>query len=670
MTILDGKYRLEAVLGEGTAGSVFRAVHLDLKKTFAVKVLKTAGAPGSRALARFRQEAELLARLRHPAIVEVTDFGVDGETGAAYLVLENLEGRSLAEALRAEGALPLARALAVLEAIAAAVDAAHAGGILHRDLKPANVFLLRDPEIGEPVKVLDFGLAKLFGGPAVEEGNGAEDSSWRAELTAPGGLPGTPLYLAPEVIRGGSTSRASDLYSLGVLAYELLAGHPPFRGSAAEVLAGHLEGSPPPIPGLDPAVFAVVAKMLDKDPARRPASAGAGIGRLRAAVLGVALAHTRKNEGRRRLWLAAGLSGALLLAAAFLPVPALPGLERWLYDWKIRTAPARPPDPRLVLVALDEKSRKAESHPLGDPAWADQLGGFIPRMMAAGARGVAVDLLMPKSWSSSRALSDAVLRHPEALTLAFDGNDGRAQGWEGLPPPVLTALGETRVASLFAFINVDPDPDEVIRRGLRFGVFGNRGIHPSWAAQAAAALGSPGAEPAESDPEFLIDYRIDWRRYPRISWRAVPTWLRLHPEIFRDRLVLIGGTLSGTDVHAAPGRRDGRERIPGLALQALMVDTLGEERPPREAGGPALLWGAAGLAGLALGGILLAPRPLPILAALALLFLLYLALAFQLYHRQAMLLPFTAPGLLAGSGSLAALLLRWRLPAYPPRGLP
>lgn len=281
--VLGGKYRLEELLGEGSTGKVFRAHHLDLERPFALKALKARAAPGSLALARFRQEAEALGCLQHPNIVDEADFGIDPATGTAYLVLEYLEGCSLAELLRQKGSLPFEHALPVLAQIAAAVDGAHSQGVLHRDLKPANVFLQDRPGAPPLVKVLDFGLAELVG-RRVRGARRAPATAGDPALTPCGALTGTPHYAAPEVIRDQHTSPASDVYSFGVLAYEMLAGRPPFCGTTSEVLDSHLERLPPPIPGLVPDLERGLLEMLHKEPARRPPSATAGVARLAQAA--------------------------------------------------------------------------------------------------------------------------------------------------------------------------------------------------------------------------------------------------------------------------------------------------------------------------------------------------------------------------------------------------
>ena len=273
---------MEERLGEGAAGIVYRAVHVGLEKSFAIKLLKNVGHPAPAALERFRREAVALGRLRHPNIVDVTDSGIDEAAGGVpYIVTELLEGVSLADLCRFQGPQALAQALPLLRQIAAAVDAAHNAGVLHRDLKPGNVFVCSKSPEPPIVKVLDFGLAELL---TDKPGSGTlpDGKESLARLTTTGGLVGTPLYVAPELIRLGQASRSSDIYSFGVLAYEILGGQPPFRGTLEEVLNGHLVAEPPPLP-LHPEVWRALWDTLQKDPALRPGTAGEVVRRFQTA---------------------------------------------------------------------------------------------------------------------------------------------------------------------------------------------------------------------------------------------------------------------------------------------------------------------------------------------------------------------------------------------------
>jgi CHASE2 domain-containing sensor protein/tRNA A-37 threonylcarbamoyl transferase component Bud32 len=657
--VLDGKYRLEERLGEGATGEVYRAVHLGLKKTCAVKLLK-AGAPDLPALDRFRREAEALGRLRHPHVVAVTDFGIDAAAGSLpFLVMEHLDGISLADFCRARGPLPLDRALPLLEAIAAAVDAAHAAGVLHRDLKPGNVQLC-DTAGGEPlVKVLDFGLAEISGPHRDEEPRPAEEWSPDGRLTATGSLVGTPLYVAPELIRQQAASRASDLYSFGVIAYEMLAGHPPFQGSTAEVLAAHLEAEPP-VPAVPGAVWQVLRGPLRKDPARRPASAGDVVQRLRRAGELAARERWRATELPRRAGLAAVLALLALPAGLLLPWPLLPALDHRVQDLRALTAPPRPPDPRIVLLSLDD----AGAPPLASRA--DEVGSRLEQVFAAGARGVAIDVLLHDAWSASPAFSDLVLRHPDTLTLAaFSEPGGRVAGAGCVTGLTAAALGPERTPALFGFVNLEEDADGVVRRGRLLYRDQAGGTRPSWAAHAAAVLGAPRSTATEP---FWIDTRIDRSRYRQIAWSDLPAALERDPGLFRGRLVLagVGGLQApGDDDHRAPHLAQDPAVLSGLGLQALLVDTIAAGQPVREPRRGPFVALAALLLGVALAGILCLPRARPAVLALAAALLLYLALSFPAFWWAGRIFPVALPGLLAAGGAALALALRRRLPPAP-----
>ncbi|HVW28312.1 MAG TPA: protein kinase [Polyangiaceae bacterium] len=238
-TELDGRYRIEAELGAGGAGTVYRALHLERQVGVALKVLRPELASSAELRQRFAREAQALTALSHPNIVAVVDSGVASDT--AYLVMELLEGETLSARLR-RGALPVAEALAIMRQLLGALAFVHEQKLVHRDVKPANVFLQRDGA-GIRVRLLDFGLAKFLapeiGGPS---------------LTRAGQVFGTPSYMAPEQIAGQTADPRTDVYAAGIVLFEMLAGRVPFQGEASDVLRRHImedlpvEALPPDVP--------------------------------------------------------------------------------------------------------------------------------------------------------------------------------------------------------------------------------------------------------------------------------------------------------------------------------------------------------------------------------------------------------------------------------------
>ena len=262
----DGRYRAVRRIDTGGMGEIWEADDTLLGRRVAIKVLAEELAGDRVAVRRFRREARATANLDHPNVIRVYDF-VDG--AAPFLVLELLEGHTLADRLRRDGALPPLEAARIAAAVADGLDVAHRAGIIHRDIKPSNIMLTASGG----VKVMDFGIA----------------AAWEAHSTTGQQLLATASYTAPERITGGRASPAGDLYSLGVVLYEMLTGRPPFAADNAEqLLRAHLEAAPRPVRSV---VFWVPAEIaaaceaaLAKDPAGRPASAGALAAWLRAAV--------------------------------------------------------------------------------------------------------------------------------------------------------------------------------------------------------------------------------------------------------------------------------------------------------------------------------------------------------------------------------------------------
>ncbi|HEV2924755.1 MAG TPA: protein kinase [Solirubrobacteraceae bacterium] len=259
---LDERYELHAVIGDGAFGRVYRGLDRRLARVVAVKVIKPWWAEDSAWVDRFQREAQLLARVSDPGVVQVFDFG-DADEGP-YYVAELVEGESLAERLR-RGPLRIAEAQAVAEQLCRALGSAHAQGVVHCDVKPANILLTH----GGQVKVGDFGVARL-----------AEGTSQGHAAT----VAGTPRYMSPEQALGHRATPATDVYSAGVVLYEMLAGEPPFGdGSVVELGLRHLQDPPPPLPARVPSPLReLVYRALSKAPSDRYGDGAAMATALRA----------------------------------------------------------------------------------------------------------------------------------------------------------------------------------------------------------------------------------------------------------------------------------------------------------------------------------------------------------------------------------------------------
>jgi formylglycine-generating enzyme required for sulfatase activity len=278
--VLDGRYQLEKRLGQGGMGIVYKAHHVFLKTPHAIKVILPELVGNDPTLAtRFRQEAMAAAAIRHPNIISVTDYGVI-KGMMPFLVMEFVQGRSLHELLEAEGKLSPLRALEFMMVIASGVNAAHQHGIVHRDLKPLNIMLQDNKPITEAVKILDFGLAKIKSGELL--------GSFVLAQTI--GMMGSPHYMAPEQWSDGELDQRSDIYSLGIILFQMLAGDVPFKGvSMPTIMKKHLMDPPPHFSELNmavpPAIEQVVHHALEKDPNKRPATTEEFINELRHAVI-------------------------------------------------------------------------------------------------------------------------------------------------------------------------------------------------------------------------------------------------------------------------------------------------------------------------------------------------------------------------------------------------
>lgn len=277
--VIDGKYRLNKILGVGGMGAVYNATRLHIGDEVAVKILHPESHAEPTSSERFRREAQMAARLKHPNAVGIYDFGVTAN-GLIYLVMELVNGSSLRQIIKEQGPLAINTVADITSQVCAALDEAHRQGIVHRDIKPENIVVSATAN-GIQVKVLDFGVAKMRD---LATGN----------LTQAGMILGTPRYMSPEQCMGEELDGRSDIYSFGIVLYEMLCGAVPFNSPASTAIAvQHVTQTPPSLrvmnASISPAVETVVINSLNKQREARPQSAGALSQQLTAAVYGNAV---------------------------------------------------------------------------------------------------------------------------------------------------------------------------------------------------------------------------------------------------------------------------------------------------------------------------------------------------------------------------------------------
>ncbi len=262
---IGDRYLLHEKIGSGGMGSVYRATHVLMDKPVAIKLISAELTHLPQVVGRFEREARSASRLSDPHCITVTDFG-RAEDGTLYLVMELMKGESLDDLLSRKGVLSYTQAVSLTRQILKGLSHAHAAGIVHRDLKPANVMLIKHGGRKDFVKVFDFGIAKI-----------ADNTGMDHKLTQQGMIVGTPAYLSPEQALGEDADNRADLYTMGIMLFEMLVGDVPFRGDAAvDVVTAHISAAPPPLPMNQPypiGLREILQRALEKKPADRFQSA-------------------------------------------------------------------------------------------------------------------------------------------------------------------------------------------------------------------------------------------------------------------------------------------------------------------------------------------------------------------------------------------------------------
>lgn len=583
--VLDAKYLLQSRIGGGRFGVVYRAVHIALQKPVAVKVLEAGERLAALDFQQFRVEAEALGRLSHPHIVGVTDFGVaPAGGGTPYLVMELVEGPTLEQVSTRDGVVDLLRAASWIDQIASAIDHAHASGVVHGDLSPHNAVIVGEGD----VKVIDFGLARL-----VQHESPTDVDAERVRR-----MTGTPGYAAPEQLRGEPPSSAADIYALGAVVFRLLTGRAAFEGDARTVMTAQLTNDAPLASTMTPALprvlDGVLARALSRRVSDRPTSAGDLARAIANAARAEHRARWRRREAPRRLALAAGLAAlAVVLGRSASSVDVVERLEGATMD--VRFALSRPvlPDPRLLLVAIDDESLGMDVAPLATQA--DLFATTIRAALDRGAAVVALDLLLPATWSESKAFGDLVLTHADRLVLGLAADAHNTVGPEAIDPLVASTLGPEATSRLFGLVTHVPAPDGVVRVA-RAGVVDRAGaFRPTLAGRVREVAVGRAAVSAVGTDGVLVNYTVDSARVDRRGWRQFAAEIESGAR-FDGRLVLVGAEFMGSgDRHRIPGSGRLAAEVSGLTLQGLVTHTLlatsGLERLA-----PGVAWATVGLA--------------------------------------------------------------------------
>jgi serine/threonine-protein kinase len=566
-TTISGRYRIEKLLGEGGMGAVYQAEHTHMRKRLAIKVLHPEMSRLPEVVARFEREAMAAAHIDHPNVATATDFG-KLDDGSFFLVLEFVEGKSLRDSVQ-QGPLELGRALRILRQIGAALQRAHVIGIVHRDLKPENVMLIdRD---GEPdfVKVLDFGIAKVPVGDIAT--SGAKSDQNAPALTQLGMVYGTPEYMAPEQALGQNVDPRADIYALGVMAFEMIAGVRPFDHESKVTLLGmHVTAPVPPIAAKAPGVYvppeveAIIIRMLAKESTYRHADAKELLEALdaiwipawgsppgqpqsqlnpRMSLVGVNPASGQMSMPNPRASLAGDAPGGGLLPSTSGTIPAFQNSTAALLD-RVQTMVKSNPRPFMF----------------GGAGVAVLLAIVFLVVVVSGASGTKTQgdaglALMPSSTASAKRLDDVDAQIKASVELVDKGDYGtgidrltQIEKEHGDRADVHRALERAytatknpkeaiREAELWLKADADASHDVKLQENVRnaaIGALGKEGIDPAFALLEHGGMGTVGA-----DLLYDIAHGQSGVGYPQAAARAQKSLARADVRALANPALLV-----------------------------------------------------------------------------------------------------------------------------------
>ncbi|MBI4469252.1 MAG: SUMF1/EgtB/PvdO family nonheme iron enzyme [Acidobacteria bacterium] len=478
---LDNKYKIEKLLGEGGFGAVYLATHSTIGHSVAVKVLNPTLATDRASVERFKREAQSAALIHHASAVTVHDFG-ETEDGLVYLVMEYLPGQTLAQLIEAEGPVSPEYALKIMRQVCGAIEGAHRKGVIHRDIKPQNIVFDMTHEPDVVVKVVDFGIAK------VEEG--------RTPLTRSGMAIGTPSYMSPEQIMGHELDPRSDVYSLGILVYEMLSGQLPYEGTTPmSVAVKHLNEAPRSLrqlaPGISPDVERAVLRAMSRDREGRPKSAMEFFEQFEKAV--TAPAETRTSAAAAH---AVGETRAIDISDELLQGDSA-GAQSNMASFEPPSTPgSRPPEPGGLLSA--------------PPGWGSPTPEVAPGISAGDRRPRKMVYLVGAALILAGIAALAVLRTLDS------GTEGR-RFVGGLEPATFSAA----------------PPGMILIKGGDFPM-GFGGPAEPWGPEHTVRVG-----------DFYLDtYEVTFREFKEFSdasgYRAGGDWLKYYSPGSNEEFPVVG----------------------------------------------------------------------------------------------------------------------------------